>query len=198
MTSSILASGPAGRPAPYRAPRRASRRVTRTLSSVVGVAVAGSVAAAIGAPVVAQDVGADDPVRTEVLAAAQALFDAMAARDSAAVADILLPDGGFYAVGTADGEPAHSYIPHAEFAAMVARQEAPLIERMWDAQVVVHDPIAMVWTPYDFHFGDSFSHCGVDAFSLVRTADGWKIAGIIFTRETEDCVENPADPVDGS
>ena len=172
------------------APRGGRRSVAPTLLSVVALAIA--------APVVAQHADAHDPVRTEVLAAAQALFDAMADGDSAAVADILLPEGGFYAVATADGTPAHSYIPHAEFAGMVARQESPLIERMWDAQVVVHDPIAMVWTPYDFHFGDTFSHCGVDAFSMVRTAEGWKIAGIIFTRETEDCPENPAGPVDGS
>ncbi|HSM35923.1 MAG TPA: hypothetical protein VK837_05930 [Longimicrobiales bacterium] len=191
MTSFERASRPRDRgvrTAP--APPSGRRSLAVTLLSIGGLASAG--------PVAAQHADAEDPVRAEVLAAAQALFDAMADRDSAAVADILLPEGGFYAVGTADGTPVHSYIPHAEFAPMVARAEAPLIERMWDAEVIVRDPIAMVWTPYDFHFGDTFSHCGVDAFSLVRTAEGWKVAGIIFTRETEDCPENPAGPVDGS
>jgi hypothetical protein len=114
------------------------------------------------------------------------------------VADILLPEGGFYAVGMEDGKPVHTYIPHAEFAGIVSRQPEAPVERMWAPHVVVHDPIAMVWTPYDFYLGGTFSHCGVDGFSLVRTADGWKIAGIIFTRETEACPENPAGPLGGS
>ena len=153
-----------------------------------------------GAPPVRADVASSqgaDPAKAEVLAAAQALFDAMAARDSAAVADILLPEGGFFAVATTNGRPAHTYLPHADFGRLVAAQPAPPIERMWDAHVVVHDPIAMVWTPYDFYRGEDFSHCGVDGFSLIRTEAGWKIAGIIFTRETVDCPDHPDGPPGG-
>ena len=29
----------------------------------------------------------------------------------------------------------------------------------------------MVWTPYDFYVGDTLSHCGADAFVLVREDD---------------------------
>jgi hypothetical protein len=32
-----------------------------------------------------------------------------------------------------------------------------------------------------------FSHCGVDAFILVLTEDGWRILSIADTRTTEGC-----------
>jgi len=50
---------------------------------------------------------------------------------------------------------------------------------------MVHEGIAVVWTPYEFHVNGEFSHCGVDAFSLVRIDGQWKIAGIVYTVERE-------------
>ncbi len=139
-----------------------------------------------------------DPAEAEVLAAVQALFDAMAAGDSTAAADVLLAEGVYFAAASRDGEPVHEAAPQGDFPGRVAAQSAPWIERMWDVTVLVHDPIAVVWTPYDFHVGEEFSHCGVDAFSLLRTPTGWKIAGIVFTREREGCPESPIGPVGGS
>ena len=66
-------------------------------------------------------------------------------------------------------------------------------ERIWNASVLVHGAIAVVWAPYDFHNNGSFSHCGYDSFSLLKTADGWKITYISDTRETQGC-ENPLGP----
>ena len=43
--------------------------------------------------------------------------------------------------------------------------------------------IATVWTPYDFWIDGKFSHCGIDAFDLVKTDEGWKIAGGSYTLE---------------
>ena len=151
---------------------------------------------AAAGPLAAQDGAGGDGAEEQVLAAVQALFDAMAARDSAAVADVLIGDGVYFVAGVRDGGPVHAIASQADFPALVGAQPAPLIERMWDATVLVHDPIAIVWTPYDFHVGAEFSHCGVDAFSLVRTPEGWKIAGIVFTRETQACPETPFGPVE--
>ena len=96
-----------------------------------------------------------------------------------------------------EGEPVHQLASQGDFARVVGEQPASLIERMWDAEVLLHDPIAVVWTPYDFHVGEEFSHCGIDAFSLVRTPQGWKIAGNVLTRETEGCPESPLGPPGG-
>jgi hypothetical protein len=40
---------------------------------------------------------------------------------------------------------------------------------------------------YRFYVGERFSHCGVDSFHLVRTADGWRIVDLADTRRREGC-----------
>jgi hypothetical protein len=37
----------------------------------------------------------------------------------------------------------------------------------------------------------AIGHCGVDAFDLVETPEGWKIAGGVYTVEMEGCAPSP-------
>lgn len=68
---------------------------------------------------------------------------------------------------------------------------------MWDPKIMIHKEIAIVWTKYDFHREGKFSHCGVDAFNLIKAPGGWKISGIIYTVEKEGCEESPLGPPKG-
>ena len=65
------------------------------------------------------------------------------------------------------------------------RKEEIIKERMRDTGVVVqvHERIAMVWAPYDLWVNDKFSHSGVDVFTLLKTAEGWKISSCSYTVE---------------
>jgi len=47
--------------------------------------------------------------------------------------------------------------------------------------------IAQVWTDYTFHIGDELSHCGVDAFQLVKLDGAWKIIHLLDTRRRTGC-----------
>ncbi|HBK87682.1 MAG: nuclear transport factor 2 family protein [Cyclobacteriaceae bacterium] len=60
-------------------------------------------------------------------------------------------------------------------------------EVIWKPVVQVDGTFAQVWTPYAFYVGKRFSHCGVDAFQLVKTAAGWKIFQLSDTRRKEKC-----------
>ena len=62
-------------------------------------------------------------------------------------------------------------------------------ERVTEYEVRVDGPLATVWTPYRFYRGETFSHCGVNAFQLVRSKDEWKILQITDTRREEGCKE---------
>ena len=62
-------------------------------------------------------------------------------------------------------------------------------ERLRGTTVHVDGPLAAVWTGYAFYAGTRFSHCGVDAFQLARTADGWRIVSIADTRQRTGCPE---------
>lgn len=60
-------------------------------------------------------------------------------------------------------------------------------ERLLDYMVQIDGNLAHVWTPYEFWFNDTFSHCGANAFTLAKTDDGWKIIHIIDSRRKNGC-----------
>jgi len=61
-------------------------------------------------------------------------------------------------------------------------------EKIWNTEVRIDDDLAQVWTDYGFFIGEKFSHCGVDAFELVRHSDGtWRIIHLMDTRRKEPC-----------
>ena len=56
-------------------------------------------------------------------------------------------------------------------------------EPIWDLKINVDGDFAQAWASYAFYVGKQFSHCGVDAFHLVRGTDGqWRIFHLADTR----------------
>src|SRR5215217_717598 len=87
-----------------------------------------------------------------------------------------------------NGEPVVQVLPWDRFGAfMVSDQRTPWIERAWSPEVRIRGTLATVWAEYDFHFGQTPSHCGVDAVQLLKTPAGWKIVSIADTYETTGC-----------
>jgi hypothetical protein len=64
-------------------------------------------------------------------------------------------------------------------------------ERIRDVLATVQGNLAQVRAPYDFHFDGKPSHGGIDSFSLVRGADGWRIAGIGCAVQKAGCAPSP-------
>jgi hypothetical protein len=60
-------------------------------------------------------------------------------------------------------------------------------ERLLDYSIQVDGNMANVWTPYEFWYNDTFSHCGVNSFQLFKDGDQWKIIYLIDTRRHSDC-----------
>lgn len=60
-------------------------------------------------------------------------------------------------------------------------------EAFWNVKINIDGDLASAWCDYAFYVGKKFSHCGVDAFLLRRTAAGWKIFYIADTRRKEPC-----------
>jgi len=64
-------------------------------------------------------------------------------------------------------------------------------ERISNTVIQIDGNLAQVWTYYAFYIDDKFSHCGVDAFQLVKDKkDNWKIMNLIDTRRMENCIIN--------
>jgi ketosteroid isomerase-like protein len=121
----------------------------------------------------------------DALAAVQKTFDAMKAHDAAGLRAVMLPDARLYAAR--DDRPPASRTAE-EFAGQIETLKGDLLERFTAAPAVtVHGRIAEVWGEYEFVHDGKFSHCGIDSFSLFKTAEGWKIAAIAYTMETTGC-----------
>lgn len=68
-------------------------------------------------------------------------------------------------------------------------------ERGFDATVRVQDRVAQVWMPYDLYVGDTWSHCGVDAFTLMKSEGRWRVASLVYTIEQPPaCRKHPSGP----
>ncbi|NCI46385.1 hypothetical protein [Sediminibacterium soli] len=80
--------------------------------------------------------------------------------------------------------------PLAAFAAFIATlPKGSADERISFDMVKQEGALASVWTPYQFYMNGQFSHCGINSFQLVRTANGWKIQYIVDTRVKQGCAE---------
>ena len=136
-----------------------------------------------------------DADRKSALAVVQALFDAMAAKDVEATRRITMPEARFYAVGEKDGKPriVRTFTTDDHLKDLAAAKSS-LRERMWNPEVRVRGFIASVWTPYDFWVDGKFSHCGIDVFDLIKTEEGWRIAGGVFTVDPK-CEPSPLGPL---
>jgi len=130
-----------------------------------------------------------------VIAAAQRFFDTMAACDAAGMRAVVEPAGRIVRLRAGAGaESVTSTSTFGEFLARLGPCPERFLERMWDPQVRVRGGLATLWAPYDFWRGATFSHCGIDAFDLVKTASGWKIVGGAYTVEPEGCAPSPLGP----
>jgi hypothetical protein len=133
----------------------------------------------------------DEAARREVLAVVERLFTSMATKDTALMRGTFEP--GARLVGMRrrnDGSTVLQVLPWQRFAAAVVGDtvRARWTERaLGTPEVRVRGTLATVWAHYSFHFGETPSHCGVDAVQLLRTADGWKIVSIADTFEATGC-----------
>jgi hypothetical protein len=57
----------------------------------------------------------------------------------------------------------------------------PMKELLIDPEIVIHGRVASVTCKYEFYRDSMMTNYGTDIFSLVKTANGWKIAAVIWT-----------------
>jgi hypothetical protein len=133
--------------------------------------------------------------RDDVLKVVQIFFDTMTARDVEGARKILMPEGRFFPMEMRKPDATPRSFTSDEYLGRLSKERKEVSrERIWNPEVRVHGSIATVWAPYDFWFDGKFSHCGIDAFDLIKMPDGWKIAGGVFTMEAK-CEPSPLGPL---
>ena len=126
--------------------------------------------------------------RDAILAAVQKVFDAMRTRDTSLFSQAF--DSSARLVGvTTRGTPSVSLTSPTQFGAAITRAPAGDVwnERIYDPEVKIDGTVAQVWAYYTFHRNTTFSHCGIDAFMLVKVGTAWRITQLADSRRTEGC-----------
>ncbi|MCB0570897.1 MAG: nuclear transport factor 2 family protein [Phaeodactylibacter sp.] len=123
------------------------------------------------------------------------LFDGMRAGDSTMVRHAFYPGARLQSAFTGrDGKPLLSEGSIDEFVKAVGTpHEEQWDERIWSSDIRIDGQLATAWTEYSFFLGDKLLHCGVNAFHLFKSEDGWKITQITDTRRREGCLSEEPD-----
>jgi hypothetical protein len=142
--------------------------------------------AAVLFPAFAAPAAAQNTDEAAVRAVIQRLFDGMRSRDTALIRSTFADEAQFYGLGQ-DGSV--RITTPSEFIGSIAGAPADLLfdEVLHDTEVRIDGPLAVVWTYYDFFAGENFSHCGYDAFQLLKVQDDWKIVALADSRRREGC-----------
>jgi hypothetical protein len=141
------------------------------------------------APALAQheEHGADSESRA-VLAIIDRMFDALAAKDPAAMATVTIAEGRATAATVgADGKEKLHFSTWGEFAQRLPGIPGAPVEKLVDPHVHVDGPIAMVWSPYVFTLDGKLSHCGINHFDLVKQDGAWRVLNITWTQRKTGC-----------
>ncbi|WP_235296091.1 nuclear transport factor 2 family protein [Portibacter marinus] len=116
------------------------------------------------------------------------LFDGMRAGDSTMVHEVFSDDVRMYTCfKDKNGEiQIQQGDLNAFLNAVGSPHEEMWDERIWNTKVDVEMGVAQIWTEYAFYIGETFSHCGIDAFQLIKEED-WKIIHLMDTRIKDNC-----------
>lgn len=123
----------------------------------------------------------------QIRAVVDQFFVGLKERDLSLWEDIMVPEGTVMVSREKDGEWTFSSRGIGRDMARLETDTALIDERWFDATILIHETIAVVWTPYDIYVNGEFAHCGIDVFQMMKIEGKWKIAQLAYTIEPEGC-----------
>jgi len=133
------------------------------------------------------------PDETAAIASADSLLAALSRGDKSSIARFTTDSAilGYSAVR----EGAERVRVHSWAEDLARTDTRRITERGFSATARVQDRLAQVWMPYDIYIDGKWSHCGVDAFTLLKVAGEWKTAALLYTVEQPPaCGRHPSGP----
>ena len=127
------------------------------------------------------------------IAVADSVLVALSSSDNATLKRLTLDSAIVGGAGMRNGVERLSLGSWARYTSRTGPSE--FTERGFGATARVQDRVAQVWVPYDLYVGKTWSHCGVDAFTLLKSEGRWRVASLIYTIEQPPaCQKHPAGP----
>lgn len=123
----------------------------------------------------------------QVMTVLNDFFTAVNTSDSAAFNKVFFKDAHMFISRSVNDSTV--YVSRPAVKTSIFKPGVAYRETMRDkgVKVEVHQHIAMAWVPYDFYVNNTFSHCGIDVFTLMKTTKGWRIVLIAYSVEKTGC-----------
>ena len=156
---------------------------------------------AIAALMAAAPLAANSPTSEQIAAmnGARAFFGALRSADKTALARHMIPDGMIFIHNRMKPDaPRVDVVPVADHLKRWENSPQKVVEWMNFDTVLVDGDMAQIWGPYYFTVAGKLSHCGINSLSMVKTADGWKVANTSFTMEAPDKCDDIVKRIDGA
>ncbi len=110
-------------------------------------------------------------------------FEGMNKSDTTLIKSTLMTGMRLQTVANKEGQVSVKEDDISKFIASVGKAKpGSLDERLGAYDVKIDGDLATAFTPYQFWYNGQQSHCGANAFTLVRVDGAWKIQGVIDTR----------------
>lgn len=132
------------------------------------------------------------PDAKAAIAVADSVLAALSAGDNVTLKKLTLDSAIIGSAGLRNGTERLSVTSWARY---TSRNGSEFTERGFGPTALVQDRVAQVWMPYDLYIGKTWSHCGVDAFTLLKSEGRWRVASVLYTIEQPPaCQKHPAGP----
>lgn len=126
----------------------------------------------------------------DALAVVNKMFEMMAAHKPSEIVALHTAEAQLVAImKNKEGKTVIRTIKAEDFSKNFAEKKAELLEDMYAPKVEITGDFAQISGRYVFYVNGKVLHCGVNAFHLVRTDAGWRIAGAASTMEPQGCTE---------
>ena len=67
------------------------------------------------------------------------------------------------------------------------KPDATYFEKLLSYKINIDGNLASVWTPYEFYYNNTFSHCGANSFQLFNNNGHWQIIYLVDMRRRQNC-----------
>lgn len=127
------------------------------------------------------------------IAVADSALAAISRRDFVGLTDLMVAEAATYSIRERDGRVVYNSRSREAQRASTSNQR--IDERGFQPVAMVSGRLAVVWMPYDLYRDGTWSHCGVDAFTMVRLETGWRIVTMAWSVDQPPvCQRHPAGP----
>lgn len=130
---------------------------------------------------------AQDDTNAQILHSVDEFLRGLNQKDPAVIAAVSTSEGLLVSHRIREGQDIVRARTFAEDLADIGEDESSFREVYWDPAVLVRGHIAVVWAEYSFDLNGRRSHCGIDVFNLLKIGGEWKVTGIQYTVEPDNC-----------